>query len=123
MSISNVDLFTVLTNCLVNSNRLSMQCLQLTNILVRRSLIRKRTILKLLLLRFEHQRLPFTISDLVDSYHDEDFHSHFRMTHNTFLKLMHLLESRLEKPYSGGNEPISVKTKVHNGYCMHLCLM
>lgn len=47
--------------------------------------------------------------DLIDSYDDEDWKRHFRMTSSTFHQLLDIIGPAIERKNVGGRNPISVK--------------
>lgn len=79
--------------------------------------IRKKNlrILKLLLSRQNHLRITSPIDTIINNYVNSDFHSHFRMTRQTFLKLLEIFskDCNLKKYYIGGNQPLSVEKKLN----------
>lgn len=113
MESENAILISHLNNAVL-TNQLLQKCLRLYLNIMQLQRRKRKRILKLLLNRQNHLRIQNPINSIINLYVDSDFHAHFRMTRDTFYKLVAICnkESNLEVKYHGGYQPLSVEKKV-----------
>jgi hypothetical protein len=112
------ELVLVILNYIMHSQSTILKYRQLCWNVLQNKINKYKRILKLLLSRQSHIRLQNPICNIIKDYVDSDFHSHFRMTHQTFLKLVQIIyyyfslkEYNLTKKYSEGNQPLFLEKK------------
>lgn len=84
------EIALALCNVIVQSKTNMIKFIQLSRIILKNKIKTNRRILKLVLSRQNHIRIQNPISIIIRDYVESDFHSHFRMTRQTFFKLIQI---------------------------------